>query len=1067
MAHPLGLHVHLVAAGPSMRFAVWFERALEPLAYKTFKRQVHEVPFRHPAALDPSQVARLLPSNLHGARIVAALPRLGSYLPVPLPGLIAAWDLSQFKGARSVSVAAYSLDAAWVPPALSLRALRRLIHDHAHRHGAGFVSPAAHALVETLDELRRAVAEGPLLPTLAPPERAWMTSPFTPSSLVRDDQARVAWVAPLSLAELNAHWRRLSAMPHLPAAVDPRGYLQAHEREGLSTWKDDALPTRLALFLTELMDAEAGRAGEAPRGVTAGHFRDKAARAEIAAMHRDQGSCLFPDHPLFTPPATPRDHMHAAVHPLDAPDAQGNTWAVELGVTSKGAPFLPLRALLAEGTVGDAAVEHDGAVWFHPAETLARCWHAAGASLGEYLHRPELLAEGRCHLTEREAMTLLEGASVQGTVAFDERLYGAARASYRTVATFGARDQGAAHVRVRWEVAGADDASLHAARFAPVLRVAVGDAELLVADAERLLRESTAAFLRVNERVVGREALASAIELLRARERVLERLGASKGVSWAKTVELDDEWASERNAIATETRFAARWEEFLSRLRDGSGVPQRKAPKGFRGALRPYQERGLAWMAFLVDQGFGGCLADDMGLGKTVQVLSLLESRRADGAKRAGPDLVVCPTAVVLNWEREARRFTPSLRVYVHQGAGRALDADSLAKRRAACDLVVTSYAIARRDRELLEAAPWGLAVIDEAQNLKNPDALQTRAVAALPSDARLALTGTPVENHLRDLWSIYHVVLPGLLGGATRFARTFTAPLRQGDERAMEKLTRRVAPFLLRRTKADPGVAVDLPPRQEQDVWCDLTREQVGLYQAMTEATLEGLTDKAGMQRRAHILTALLRFKQICNHPESFHRERPDKLFGRSGKLDRAVEIVEELLEGGQKAVVFTQFAEMGTILTRALDERLDIDAGFYHGGLSPKEREALVEEFNAPDGPPVLIVSLKAGGTGLNLQAASAVIHYDRWWNPAVEEQATARAHRIGQTRSVNVYKFVTRATLEERIVAMLEEKRDLAERVLASSDESWITEMNDRALRDFLTLDRAAEAADDDAR
>jgi SNF2 family DNA or RNA helicase len=453
-----------------------------------------------------------------------------------------------------------------------------------------------------------------------------------------------------------------------------------------------------------------------------------------------------------------------------------------------------------------------------------------------------------------------------------------------------------------------------------------------------------------------------------------------------------------------------------------------------------------------------------MGLGKTVQVLSLLATRRADKKKRAAPDLVVCPTAVVLNWQREAKKFTPSLKVYVHQGAGRALTAEALEKKRTESDVVVTSFSLARIDRALLEASPWGLVVIDEAQNLKNPDALQTRAVAALPSEARLALSGTPVENHLRDLWSIYHVVLPGLLGGPTRFAKAFMAPIKHGDPRAMDKLTRRVAPFLLRRTKADPGVAVDLPPRQEQDVWCDLSREQVTLYQAMTEATLEGLTDAKGMQRRANILTALMRFKQICNHPENFHVEKPAKLFGRSGKLDRAMEIVDELLEGGQKVVIFTQFVEMGMILTRALAERFELDAGFYHGGLNPKEREALVDDFNSADGAPVLVLSLKAGGTGLNLQAASAVIHYDRWWNPAVEEQATARAHRIGQTRSVNVYKFVTRATLEERIVAMLESKRDLAERVLASSDESWITEMNNNDLAAFLALDRGAEVTDD---
>ncbi len=1061
MLHPLGLHAHLVAVGPTLRVAVWFEEALAPDRFKTFKRSASEAPFAHPACASASHLHKRL-GVARATPVVVTLPRLGSYLPVPLPGLIAAWDLADFKGNRTTGAAAYLVDAALLPLGASMHALRRLVHDHAERYGAGFVSPAARGLADALDALRPLVAEGPLLPSLAPPASVHTAERIAPTSLVRDASARVVWVPPFALSELCALWRRLTALPFVAAAQTPAYLLRYSEREGLNTWKSETSPARLAVFLLELLDAEAARAGAPPKHIAPDHFREKGPRAEIAALHRDHGSCLFPDHPVFSPPAAPRDNLHAAVYPLDAPDAAGNAWAMEVGVTAKNAPYLSMRAMLDAGTLADAAVEQETFAWFHPGDTLERCWTSLRASMGSLFRRPELLVDGRCHLTEPDAMALLEHKTEMGHVGLDHERY----ANYRTAGTFGPRAQGAAHVRVRWELAGAvgDVPSLHGARFEPVLRVAVGDAELLLADAERLLRESSAAYLRVDERVVGRDDLALAIELLRARERVLERLGAAKGMSWAKTVELDDEWASERNAIATETRFASRWEEFLARLRDGSGVPLVKAPAGFKGSLRPYQERGLAWMAFLVENGFGGCLADDMGLGKTVQVLSLLATRRADKKKRAAPDLVVCPTAVVLNWQREAKKFTPSLKVYVHQGAGRALTPEALENKRNESDLVVTSFSIARIDRELLEGAPWGLVVIDEAQNLKNPDALQTRAVAALPSEARLALSGTPVENHLRDLWSIYHVVLPGLLGGPTRFARTFMAPIKHGDPRAMDRLTRRVAPFLLRRTKADPGVAVDLPPRQEQDVWCDLSREQVTLYQAMTEATLEGLTDAKGMQRRANILTALMRFKQICNHPENFHIEKPAKLFGRSGKLDRAMEIVDELLEGGQKVVIFTQFVEMGSILTRALAERFELDAGFYHGGLNPKEREALVDDFNSADGAPVLVLSLKAGGTGLNLQAASAVIHYDRWWNPAVEEQATARAHRIGQTRSVNVYKFVTRATLEERIVAMLESKRDLAERVLASSDESWITEMNNNDLAAFLALDRGAEVTDD---
>ena len=406
-------------------------------------------------------------------------------------------------------------------------------------------------------------------------------------------------------------------------------------------------------------------------------------------------------------------------------------------------------------------------------------------------------------------------------------------------------------------------------------------------------------------------------------------------------------WSTERAAAASESVFAARWEAFLARLRDGAGVPQRAAPEGFRGVLRPYQLRGLSWLSFVVDRGFGGCLADDMGLGKTVQVLALLALRRGSNARRKRADLVVCPTAVVFNWAREAKRFTPDLRVHAHQGAGRAATAGALRETVDAHDIIVTSYALIRRDAALFESVAWGVVVADEAQNMKNPDALQTRAVKALAADAKLCLTGTPVENHLRDLWSIYDVALPGLLGGATRFAKTFLSPIRAGDARALERLTRRVGPFLLRRTKRDPGVAADLPPKQEQETWCDLTREQVALYRAMTDATLEGIVGKDGVERRAHILTALMRFKQICNHPENFQRDKPAQLFGRSGKLDRAMELIGELLEGEQRVLVFTRFTEMGQILQRALDERFGVEADFYHGGLSAKAREERVAAF------------------------------------------------------------------------------------------------------------------------
>jgi SNF2 family DNA or RNA helicase len=423
--------------------------------------------------------------------------------------------------------------------------------------------------------------------------------------------------------------------------------------------------------------------------------------------------------------------------------------------------------------------------------------------------------------------------------------------------------------------------------------------------------------------------------------------------------------------------------------------------------------------------------------------------------------LVVCPKGLVSNWTRELADWAPELVVAVIEG-----DPQRRRWQWALPDVPVkvANYEVLVRDRDLVAelGLAFDLVVLDEAQRIKNRSSQTSQAVRSVQRGRSWALTGTPVENQLRDLWSVFDLAIPGLLGGQTRFAKSFVAPLRTDAPRTLRRLASRVGPFLLRRTKRDPAIAGDLPPKQEQEAWCELTAEQVTLYQAMTEATLEGIVGKDGVARRAHILAALTRFKQICNHPESFHPEHPDRLLGRSGKLDRTLELVEELVAEEQRVLIFTQFTEMGEVLRRALRASLDLDADFYHGGLSAKAREEMVAAFNEPDGAPVLIVSLRAGGTGLNLTAASAVIHYDRWWNPAVEDQATDRAHRIGQQRMVSVFKLATRGTLEERVVDLLETKRALASQALGGSDASFITEMSDGELRAFLSLGAAAEAS-----
>jgi SNF2 family DNA or RNA helicase len=483
-------------------------------------------------------------------------------------------------------------------------------------------------------------------------------------------------------------------------------------------------------------------------------------------------------------------------------------------------------------------------------------------------------------------------------------------------------------------------------------------------------------------------------------------------------------------------------------------------PAGFDGQLRPYQERGLSWLSFLGELGLGGILADDMGLGKTIQLLSLIAARSAaaGSASRPGeaanPTLLVCPMSLVGNWQREAARFTPGLRVHVHHGADR-LDGESLAAALAGADLVITTYGVATRDRAALSQLTWARVVVDEAQNIKNHTTKQARAVRALPAAARIALTGTPVENRLSDLWSIMEFTNPGLLGPAEKFRERYAVPIeREGSPDAAQALKRLTQPFLLRRLKTDKTIISDLPDKQEMKVWCNLTPEQASLYQATVTDMMNRIEDAADdISRRGLVLATMAKLKQVCNHPAHLLGDG-SRLPGRSGKLARLEEICDEIVAEGDKALCFTQYAEFGRMLQPHLMARLGVPVLFLHGGTTKKQRDAMVAEFAALDEPALFLLSLKAGGTGLNLTAASHVIHVDRWWNPAVEDQATDRAFRIGQRRNVQVRKFVCVGTLEERIDAMIEEKKALATQIVGTG-ESWLTELSAADLRAVLTL------------
>jgi SNF2 family DNA or RNA helicase len=476
-------------------------------------------------------------------------------------------------------------------------------------------------------------------------------------------------------------------------------------------------------------------------------------------------------------------------------------------------------------------------------------------------------------------------------------------------------------------------------------------------------------------------------------------------------------------------------------------------PDGFEGTLRPYQERGLAWLSFLDSLGLGAVLADDMGLGKTLMTLALLMCR-------SGPTLLIGPMSLVGNWQREAARFTPKLRVYVHHGVGRHRG-EELERAVRAADLVLTTYGTAARDVEALSAIAWDRVVCDEAQALKNSGTRQAQAVRSIPARGRIALTGTPVENHLTELWSIMEFANPGLLGPRQAFRERFATPIEaHGDEEAAAALGRATGPFILRRLKTDKTIITDLPEKQEIKVWCNLTPEQASLYQATVEDMLDRISSSAGMERRGLVLATMAKLKQVCNHPAHLLKDG-SRLPGRSGKLERLEEICAEVVGQGEKALVFTQYSEFGAMLQPHLEARLDRPVLWLHGGTTKRRRDELVRRFQEDTEPAIFLLSLKAAGTGLTLTAANHVVHVDRWWNPAVEDQATDRAFRIGQTKNVQVRKFICVGTMEERVDEMIERKKALADRIVGTG-ESWLTELSVAELRDVVRLGAEAVSA-----
>ena len=563
------------------------------------------------------------------------------------------------------------------------------------------------------------------------------------------------------------------------------------------------------------------------------------------------------------------------------------------------------------------------------------------------------------------------------------------------------------------------------------------DGALLDADEIAALAEAKRPLIRLRGRWVMLDP--ALLERLRRPPRTRMRVSEALGAVFAGSAEIDGETVT----VVAEGPLA----DLAARVAGIASAPvQVEPPPGLAATLRPYQRRGLAWMAGMCAAGLGGCLADDMGLGKTIQVIALHLHRRE---AKAGPTLVVCPASLLGTWEREVRRFASDVPVRRYHGGGRHLED------LAADEMVLVTYGVVLRDSARLAEVGWGLVVADEAQHAKNPLSRTARELRAVPAPARIALTGTPVENRLAELWAILDWTTPGLLGHLEAFTRRVAVPVeRYRDAEATARFAALIRPFLLRRRKTDPGIAPELPRKTETDLFVPLTAEQVTLYEAMVRETMEAIEKSEGIERAGLVFKLLTALKQICNHPAQYLKQ-PGPLDGRSGKLAAFDELTDLILASGESMLVFTQYTQMAALLQQHLDAR-GIGSLFLHGGVPVPRREEMVDRFQAGD-VPVFLLSLKAGGTGLNLTRATHVLHYDRWWNPAVEDQATDRAYRIGQDRPVQVHRLIAEGTLEDRIAALLEKKRELADAVIGSG-EGWIAELSDAELAELVSL-RAA--------
>ncbi|TDF92203.1 DEAD/DEAH box helicase [Paenibacillus piri] len=599
-------------------------------------------------------------------------------------------------------------------------------------------------------------------------------------------------------------------------------------------------------------------------------------------------------------------------------------------------------------------------------------------------------------------------------------------------------------------------------------KIALGDIEL-TEDEFRTLLEEKRKLVQIRGQWIQLDP-----EQLRQLEQVMQQVQKKQGLSFRDVLELhllgsqegEEEYGFERS-LQMEVELNEHLQEMVALLNHVQRPPLIEPPVSFHGTLRPYQLEGISWLLFLRSASLGGCLADDMGLGKTIQMITYLLYMREQAAQDgqddglSAPSLLICPTSVLGNWQKELQRFAPMLKVHLHYGPNRA-KGEAFKEACEGYDLVLTTYTLSHLDEAELTQLEWSSICLDEAQNIKNAYTKQATSIRSLKGQHRIAMTGTPIENRLTELWSIFDFLNPGYLGTLREFTHHYVSAIeKSNDPELIAKVQRLIRPFLLRRVKKDPAIQLDLPDKNEYKTFVSLTAEQGILYENYIKDMFERLDSLSPMERRGLILAALTKLKQICNHPSLMLKEPSGAPWQqRSNKVERLIEMVQELRQEGDKCLIFTQFVETGHLLQRILEQELEAPVLFLHGGTPKVGRDRMISEFQdeaPPSGgrqPGIFLLSLKAGGTGLNLTAANHVFHFDRWWNPAVENQATDRAFRIGQTRHVQVHKFVTLGTLEERIDEMIEKKQSLSQQIVGSG-EQWITELSTNDLKELFAL------------